>query len=320
MSLAKVAHGAVPAPPELRNIDIGINAFLGDHIAGLRGMTSKRKTAPGKFIESEPERLFRDLYLGSDEAFLSAAEVLTKRLVTKMDGRTADGLLICLRARDDQEQYGGALKLQVVAEHAAVLEELESGDVNLSAVTDLLDKPGELQKGALRASWLADDRVLIGDQLAQDSTYFPAAFGIRTFARASSSLPILLAAIDAIDPELTPVVAEACRSVQSGEVDDVIDQLEHRLPEVARIRPDIMHALESQGRPVARIDTAQRVTEVIKAGQITISGPIADMRKYVQMELNDGQESGVAPGLGRAQDPEWVVWVECTAEPRRSHR
>jgi hypothetical protein len=82
------------------------------------------------------------------------------------DRRTSPGLLVCLPAHDNDDRYGGLLKLQVVAPNAAVLGELASGKVKLSAVRDLLDKPGDLQKGAICTSWLADDRILVGDQLA----------------------------------------------------------------------------------------------------------------------------------------------------------
>jgi hypothetical protein len=312
MSLAKVAHGAVPAPPELRDIDAGINAFLGDHITGLRGMTTKRKSYPGKFIESESQRLFEDLYLGTNEAFLAAADSLTKRLIAKMDRRTSEGLLVCLRARDDQEQYGGVLKLQVVAPNAAVLEELESGEVKLSAVTDLLDKPGDLQKGALRTSWLAEDRVMVGDQLAQDASYFPVAFGIRTFARASSSVSGLLTAVDKVDTDLTAPIAQALPSVAAGDASVVLAELAKHVPGLSPpVRTDVMHALEKQPRPVAQIDTSQRATETIKAGAITISGPVVEMRKHVHIDLGDSSDSG---GSGS-----WVIRVESAHKPRRNH-
>ena len=181
LSLAKVAHDATFATAELRDVDDGISAFLGAHINGLRTMTTRSGTSPGSFTDPEARRLFRNLYSGPDSNFLAAADNLTKRLIGRMDARTASGLLVCLRAHDDQEQYGGVLKLQVVAPHAAVLEELASGQVRLSAVRDLLDKPGDLQKGALSTSWLAENRIMIGDQLGQDAAYFPKAFDIRAY-------------------------------------------------------------------------------------------------------------------------------------------
>jgi hypothetical protein len=71
----------------------------------------------------------------------------------------------------------GALKLQVVAEHAAVPPALEPGEEALSAVTKLFDKPGDLQNGALVTSSLPEDHVVIGDRLGKDAAYFPG--GIR---------------------------------------------------------------------------------------------------------------------------------------------
>ena len=71
MTLAKVAYDATSAPLELREVDQGVNAFLRDHIKGLREMTSKRRTPPGKFTDPEAQNFFRDLFTGTDDAFLT---------------------------------------------------------------------------------------------------------------------------------------------------------------------------------------------------------------------------------------------------------
>lgn len=310
MTLTKVAHDVVSAPPELREVDAGINAFLGDHILGLREMTSKRKTPPGKFTDPEAERLFRDLFTGPDADFLAAADSLTKRLIGKMDGRAAKGLLICLRAHDDQERYGGVLKLQVVAPNAAVLEELTSGEVKLSAVRDLLDKPGDLQKGALSTSWLAGDRIMVGDQLGQDAAYFPEAFAIKIYARPTSAVADLFAALDEVAPKLAAPVATALPAVSSGDATTVLAALGEKVPELTPgIQATVVDALENQTRPVAHIDTSRAASETIRAGEIKITGPISQMRQYVRIE-----EKGSAP------DSEgWTILIDSLRQPRRTH-
>jgi hypothetical protein len=213
--------------------------------------------------------------------------------------------LICVRAHDDHEQYGGVLKLQVVAQHAAVLEELASGDVQLSAVTDLLDKPGELQKGALSTSWLAVDRVLVGDQLGQDTTYFPAAFGITTYARAASAVASVLTAVDTVDPDLAAPVAAELPSVPAGDPAAVLAALGDRIPGLTPdLQADVVYILENDPRPVAYIDTSKHATETITAGPIKIAGPVVEMRKHVRI-LRD------ADG--------WIVRVDSSREPRTTH-
>lgn len=310
LSLAKVAHDATFAPAELRDVDDGIDAFLGAHITGLRAMTTRNGTSPGSFTDPEARRLFRNLYSGSDNDFLTAADTLTKRLISKMDARTASGLLVCLRAHDAQEQYGGVLKLQVVAQHAAVLEELASGQVGLSAVRDLLDKPGDLQKGVLSTSWLAENRIMIGDQLGQDAAYFPKAFDIQVYARPAAAASELLAAIEVVSPELVMPTAAALPSVPSDTPETVLAALGHKVPELTPdIQADVADVLARQARPVARIDTGRVTRETITAGEIKISGPVSQMRQYVQVERADGMGS-----------EQWTITVTSLREPKRTYR
>lgn len=310
MTLAKVSHDAESASPDLREVDDGINAFLGDHIMGLREMTSRRKTSPGKFTEPEAMRLFHDLFTGPDADFLTASASLTKRLIEKMDARTAKGLLICLRAHDHQERYGGVLKLQVVAPNAAVLEELASGAVKLSAVRDLLDKPGDLQKGALSTSWLAEDRIMVGDQLGQDAAYFPEAFAIRIYARPATAVADLFAALDKVAPKLAAPVAAALPAVSSGDPTGVLAALGEKVPELTPgIQSRIIDALENQARPVAQIDTARAATETIRVGEIKITGPVSQMRQQVRIE----QQEDATEAEG------WTVIIDSPREPRRTH-
>lgn len=306
MSYARVAPDAVPAYPALKPIDDGINKFLSDHISDLRSLTVTRQTQPGRFVDIEPQALFRSLGYDQDDGFLAAADRLTKRLIGRMDQRTKAGLLICLRATQGTELIAGVLKLQVVAPHGAVLERLESGEEVLSAVTDLLDKPGDLQKGALVTSTLPDDEVLTGDRLTQDAMYFPGAFGIQLYARPSESVGEVLDAVEAVAPELAAPVAGALRSIPSGDAATVIAAVGNQVPELdASRQADIVERLEHRRRPVGLIDTRRQSTERIKIDEITISGPIDAMRQYARIsELNDHR---------------WQVVVEGTQRPTRSY-
>jgi hypothetical protein len=309
MAYARVATDAVPAYPELRPIDKGINDFLADHIRDLRQLTVTRQTQPGRFVDDEAQALFRSLRHDETPAFLATVDSLMKRLIGKMDRRTKPGLLICLRANEDSDLIAGVLKLQVVAEHGAVLERLDSGDEILSAVTDLLDKPGDLQKGALVMSTLPEGQVLTGDRLTgQDAIYFPTAFGIRLYARPSESVGELLDAVEATAPELVAPIAAALPSVPPGDPATVLSELGNRIPDLdGGCQADVAQRLEHLKRPIGVIDTGRRPREQIKIGEITISGPIDAMRQYARINhLSDEQR--------------WQVVVEGTVEPKRSHR
>jgi hypothetical protein len=309
MTYARVATDAAPAYPELRSIDSGINDFLADHIHDLRQLTATRQTQPGRFVDAEAQALFRSLRYDKTPDFLATVDSLMKRLIGKMDQRTKAGLLVCMRANEDSDLIAGVLKLQIVAEHGAVLEKLDSGDEVLSAVTDLLDKPGELQKGALVMSTLPEGLVLTGDRLTgQDAVYFPTAFGIQLYARPSESVGELLDAVEAMAPELVAPVAAALPSVPPGDPETVLSELGNRIPELdGSCQADVAQRLEHRRRPVGIIDTERRSREQIKIGEITISGPIDAMRQYARINhLHDPQR--------------WQVVVEGTAEPKRSHR
>lgn len=309
MSYARVAVDAVPANPELRQIDKGINDFLADHIHDLRQLTVSRQTQPGRFVDVEAQTLFRSLSHDETSGFLTTVDTLVKRLIGKMDHRTKPGLLICLRAKDGSDLIAGVLKLQVVAEHGAVLDRLENGEEVLSAVTDLLDKPGDLQKGALVISALPDGQVLTGDRLTgQDASYFPAAFGIQLYARPSESVGELLDAVEASVPELVAPVAAVLSSVSPGNPEEVLSELGKHIPELDGSRQaDVAQRLARLKRPVGTIDTRRRSREQITIGEITISGPIDAMRQYARIEQFSDQSR-------------WQVVVEGTVEPKRSHR
>lgn len=306
MTYARVAKDAVPNSPALMPIDDGIDDFLSDHIRGLRHLTASRQTQPGRFLDLEAQALYRSLGYDEEVGFLAAAGTLTKRLIGRMDQRTTPGLLICLRAMDGSELIAGVLKLQVVAPHGAVLERLESGDEVLSAVTDLLDKPGDLQKGALVASTLPDNRVLTGDRLTQDAAYFPEAFGIQLYARPSEAVGELLDAVEAVAPELAASVAARLPSIPGGDPAAVIAALGDQVPGLDGGRQaDILERLEHRRRPVGAIDTKRRSTERIKIGDITISGPIDAMRHYVEVSKPEANR--------------WQVTVDGNQAPTRSY-
>ena len=112
-----------------------------------------------------------------------------------------------------------ALKLQVMQPHAANLRQLDTGEIELSAVTDVMDAPGQLQKGALVDDPRAGSEVVMGDQLALEAQYFPRAFGINIEQRAPQAAVDLLAAIDhALGSTVGAAARDALPTIQSGAV------------------------------------------------------------------------------------------------------
>jgi hypothetical protein len=229
-----------------------VNAFLGEHIQGLQELTRSRSTQPGRFTDSSAQDLFRSLLYDEEPGFLAAVDTLTKRLIGAMDQRTKPGLLICLRATDGEVILAGVLKLQVVSPRGAVLEQLDTGEEVLSAVTDVLDKPGDLQKGALVSSALAADRVMTGDHLIPNAAYFPNALGIKIYSRPSEAVGQLLGVVAEVAPELAESVAANLASIPSGEAPTVLAALGKQVPALTRdVQAGLAEALRHRPRPNA---------------------------------------------------------------------
>lgn len=310
MTYARVAVDAEPRFPHFRQVEDGVTGFLGDHIAALFTMAkTPDATPPGRFREPAARALFRALHTGSDEEFLAAADTLTRRLIDRMNRTTAEGLLICLRAETGgaDGRVAGVLKLQVVAPNAAVLRALDSGEIVLTAVRDLLDSPGDLQKGALVGSALPDGQVLCGDRVAHLAQYFPEAFDIQIFCRPSVATRAFFDAVAEFAAALVPRVAQAWPTVRPGSPRDVLAELGQKVPELtAGLRADIAERLETAPRPVARLDTRRTVKETLRAGEITLSGPIDVMRSQVRL-------SGMPDGI-------WQIVIHSADRPVRGHQ
>jgi hypothetical protein len=286
MTYARVARDATPSFPRFRPMDDGVMGFLGDHINSLFEKAQEdNATPPGRFRDQEAQRLFRDLHTGAESEFLASADALTRRLIDRMDGRTADGLLVCVRAETPAEgRVAGVLKLEVVAPNGAVLRQLDSGETMLAAVKDLMDSPGDLQKGALVASSLPDGQILCGDRVLHVARYFADAFDIQICCRPSDATKAFFDAVAEVAEPLMSEVAAAWSAIRPGSPREVLAELSQKVPGLtASLQADIAERLENAPRPVALLDTRRPVKETYQAGEITVSGPIDEMRRRVRI-------------------------------------
>jgi hypothetical protein len=307
VTYARVAPGAASKDAVLREINDGVKAFLQEHVTKLDALARSRDSSAGRFTEDGAKALFRDLSAGTQEQFLTAATTLTKRLIDKMNGRTAAGLLVALRARDDSELIAGVLKLEVVAEHAATLEELDSGEVELSAAANMMDKPGELKKGALTRSTLRDNEVMVGDRLQYEAAYFPKAFGIQIYARPSEATRELFKAVGEIAPDLLGPIARHLSEQSPGQVADVLQALSDRVPGLTEdVRLRILDKLAGLTRPAGRIDTQGKYRQVLNVGPIQVTGPVADMEDRIT--------------VAQTGDGRWQVTIDSAERPDPSYR
>jgi hypothetical protein len=276
--------------------------FLCRHIEEIRARTRDRRTYPAQFDgEGSAQHLFRALLLGPEPEFAAAAGSLVKALISQMDARTRRGLLVCLRAEDGADIYGGVLKLDVEDENLGYLRMLDDGQADLGTISDVLPRPGDLKKGALTVSSLPPQQVMVVDRMAYDAAYFPRAFGIRTAARPGVGASALLRALEQVSPETIEAVARVLPDVPPGETQDVIAALR---PKVTTVPDEAWSAVTDElarlTPPVAYIDTARTVTVKVVAGAITISGPLPEMLRLVRV----------------TGDPEhWTVSIDSETEP-----
>jgi hypothetical protein len=308
VTYTRVEAGMPPKPQQLREIDEATAGFLGDHVDKLlKKATSGAAALAARFAEPDAHKLFRSLYRGTANEFLDAADRLAERLADAMDSRASDGLFVALRAESaDFEVVAGVLKLQVVEGHGAVLQQLESGELQLAAVTDMLEQPGNLEKGALVAKSLKDGEVYCADRLQVKARYFPTALGIRRFAAPAEAAKSFFDTAQRVAPALVAQIAAAWPKAEPDYTREVLARLGDEVCGLtAEIQEKIIEALEAYPEPVAWLDTQRKVRESYKFGGITVSGPIEEMRQRIS----------VAP------QPEggWQVVLETPEQPKVSH-
>ncbi|WP_194894608.1 hypothetical protein [Catenulispora pinisilvae] len=303
VAYTRVAAGLAPKPPVSQRVDSPIEGFLSAHVTDLLEKANKDDAMPpGRFNDPEVRDLFQLLYQGSDDDFPGATLQLAERLIAVMNGRTREGLLLALRADGDAGRVAGLLKLQVVAEHGAVLERLDSGELQLSAVTDMLEKPGDLQKGALVTRSLPPDEVYCADRLVTAAHYFPEAFGIRLFAKPSAATKTFFEVAHRVAPEQMAEIAARWPALESGYTRDVIGRLAAEVPDLTQeMQEEMIERLADSPRSVVRLDTGRRVKETYKIGGITLSGPIEEMVGGVHVQ--ERPEGGWTITLNSSDEP-----------------
>lgn len=290
LTYARVAQNATPGPATSRKHDANLDAFLLDHFDALHKLSDSDDSPFAHFFDPDTKALFDTLRTGKEADFLTAAHDLTNRLIGQMTGATREGLLVCIQVNDGNTLSAAALKLQVMQPHAANLKELDTGEIELTAVTDVMDAPGELQKGALVDDPRTGSDVIMGDQLALEAQYFPRAFGISIEQRAPQAAVDLLSAIqESLGPAVETAARDALPSVDSGLLASVLEGLGGQVPELAppEIREAIHGSLQARARPVRLVNTGAALTEVIRASGVTVRVPVHG-KATVEVNPDDG--------------------------------
>jgi hypothetical protein len=278
-----------------------VKTYLDAHVDALVTKSSAGSLSPAAFRSDEARTRFGHLATGTTAQFLATAQSLAERLHTEMDQRSKRGFFVVLRRTGPA--LGAALKLDVHDAAAAALRRDATGAATLEAVKDLLDIPGELQKGALVPDLRSDSEVIVGDKLAVTSLYFLDALDVQQHAAAGPATADLLRVVGEVAPAKVAAAAMALehetRTSLGGFFErhaDILDEEE---------QAEVLNRARVRRRPIDQIDPeAYVLREEIEADGITIRGRASTIREELQITQR--------PGGYRIQ-------IDVNEEPRRRY-
>lgn len=283
---------------DVRNVEV----YLEEHIESLMKLASEGTGPPARFRTSNDSSRFEALLHADDSAFLASSQSLVERLLTHMDGRSRRGFFVALVTEIGAGRTASVLKLDVHDKSGAAMRRTR-GRPRLESVQDLLDVPGELQKGAVYPDPRTVSEIIVGDKLAETSYYFLECIGVVQTTKAGLATASFVKSIAGIvSPGATIAVVRALEG--SGPVNPI---------EFLRQRPELLdgeqlEAVEQQlrirKRPIEVIDPSSRVIdEVVSADGITIRGRAADLADKLRV---------LPRGAG------WRIQIDVDEEPRRT--
>ena len=149
LAYAFVSAGGQPPTCTMQAASPDVAAYLEEHLTDLRGRGRSGASPPAEFLAPGAQRVFNDLLSQDQQVFEASATALAQALQAQLHGATKDGLFVALNATLQDQRLASVLKLEVTEQYAGVLEDVAGGQRTLAAVRNLLDRPGELQKGAI---------------------------------------------------------------------------------------------------------------------------------------------------------------------------
>jgi hypothetical protein len=159
------AGGAVPNPV-ITPVPPDIETYLNDHRESLLERAQTDKLAEAHFADGNALDRFRKLASGTNTEFVAVAQTLAARLHAGMDARSRRGFFVAATFADTHQTQSMVLKLDASPKTLAAIGGTATNPV-LESVDDLLDVPGELQKGAVFPDPRAHSDVCVGDKNAR---------------------------------------------------------------------------------------------------------------------------------------------------------
>jgi hypothetical protein len=279
VAYAYVEPGGATPTAAIKTVALQTADYLERHVVSLLHRASQGTTAQAQFRTPAASQRFDRLRSGSHQQFLGAANDLVVRLHTAMDNRAKRGFFVALRLRRSTT-LGGVLKLDVHDEPIGIVGQDAQGLPELDAVLDVLDLPGELQKGAIFEDPRPDSEVVVGDKvMTETAQYFLRAIEVQQIAAASSAGRAFVSVVRTVAPTKVEQVARTLARYPGPVTPERFFQ-DNPTVLSADEQQTTAARLEQQTRPVRIIDPASKpLREVVSADGIEIRGPVETMER-----------------------------------------
>jgi hypothetical protein len=286
VSYAYVTPGGAPPRMVERATPADVRSYLDAHLDALIGQADAGTISPAVFRSKDALGRFGQLSSGTRGEFLAASQELADRLHQRMDQRTKRGFFVTLR-RSGPTGHVAVLKLDVHDATAAAMRFDDEGEATLEAVKDLLDIPGELQKGALFPDSRSGSDVIVGDKLTITSLYFLDALDAEQHAAPGPATVDLLRLVQEVAPAKAVAAATALETETRMSVNEFFERHPEVLDEVEK--SEVLSRTRVRKRPIDEVDPGSYVLrETVQADGITIRGRALTIREKLRVFQRPG--------------------------------
>lgn len=286
MKLLRVAYafvesgGTVPGPV-VASLPNELKIYLNDHRESLVERAQTGKLAEAQFANAVAKSRFEKIATGSNADFLTEATTLAQRLHSRMDARSRRGFFVAATYVNDLKPQSMVLKLDANPKTLAAIGGTTANPI-LESVDNLLDVPGELQKGAVYPDPRPNSTVCVGDKNRETSLYYLDAIEVTQRELPGKGIAMLLKAVEELAPTHLEPVTKALEKFKSRiSSTKVLQAVSPAIP--ADIQAAVIDRLAGLRRPVFDVNPIDHATRgSIDVDGIIISGPASRIRDDVQ--------------------------------------
>ncbi len=218
-------------------------------------------------------------------SFLHRRRISPIKSIPEWTSAPTRGFFVTLRRSGPA--LGAALKLDVHDAAAAALRRDSAGEPTLEAVQDLLDIPGELQKGAVVPDGRPGSEVIIGDKLVKASLYFLDALDVQQHAAAGAATVDFLRVVQEVAPTKVAATVAAVELETRTSLREFFDRHADLLDEDEQ--EQVLDRARVRRRPIDAIDPeSYALREEIEADGIVIRGRSSTIREKLRISERPG--------------------------------